>query len=141
MNRKVLTMNEVIQFLNENPVQYFATVGLDGKPKVRPFQFMLEQGGKLYFCTNNTKEVYKEMQNTPYVEIVTSSSTFAWMRLSGKVTFSNDLEIKKAIIEASPLVKSLYQTAENPIFEIFYLDEANAVIADFSGNPPKEYNL
>ena len=141
MNRKALTMNEVIQFLNENPVQYFATVGLDGRPKVRPFQFMLEQGGKLYFCTNNTKEVYKEMQNTPYVEIVTSSSTFAWMRLSGKVTFSNDLEIKKAIIEASPLVKSLYQTAENPIFEIFYLDEANAVIADFSGNPHKTYVL
>lgn len=141
MNRKALTMNEVIQFLNENPVQYFATVGLDGRPKVRPFQFMLEQGGKLYFCTNNTKEVYKEMQNTPYVEIVTSSSTFAWMRLSGKVTFSNDLEIKKVIIEASPLVKSLYQTAENPIFEIFYLDEANAVIADFSGNPPKTYVL
>ncbi|MBP3911798.1 MAG: pyridoxamine 5'-phosphate oxidase family protein [Niameybacter sp.] len=134
-------MNEVIQFLNENPVQYFATVGLDGRPKVRPFQFMLEQDGKLYFCTNNTKEVYKEMQNTPYVEIVTSSSTFAWMRLSGKVTFSNDLEIKKVIIEASPLVKSLYQTAENPIFEIFYLDEANAVIADFSGNPPKTYVL
>lgn len=141
MNRKALTMNEVIQFLNENPVQYFATVGLDGTPKVRPFQFMLEQDGKLYFCTNNTKEVYKEMQNTPYVEIVTSSSTFSWMRLSGKVTFSNDLEIKKAIIEASPLVKSLYQTAENPIFEIFYLDEANAVIADFSGNPPKTYVL
>ena len=141
MNRKALTMNEVIQFLNENPVQYFATVGLDGRPKVRPFQFMLEQDGKLYFCTNNTKEVYKEMQNTPYVEIVTSSSTFAWMRLSGKVTFSNDLEIKKAIIEASPFVKSLYQTAENPIFEIFYLDEANAVIADFSGNPPKTYVL
>lgn len=141
MNRKALTMNEVIQFLNENPVQYFATVGLDGRPKVRPFQFMLEQDGKLYFCTNNTKEVYKEMQNTPYVEIVTSSSTFAWMRLSGKVTFSNDLEIKKAIIEARPLVKSLYQTAENPIFEIFYLDEANAVIADFSGNPPKTYVL
>ena len=141
MNRKALTMNEVIQFLNENPVQYFATVGLDGRPKVRPFQFMLEQDGKLYFCTNNTKEVYKEMQNTPYVEIVTSSSTFAWMRLSGKVTFSNDLEIKKAIIEASPLVKSLDQTAENPIFEILYLDEANAVIADFSGNPPKTYVL
>lgn len=134
-------MNEVIQFLNENPVQYFATVGLDGRPKVRPFQFMLEQDGKPYFCTNNTKEVYKEIQTTPYVEIVTSSSTFAWMRLSGKVTFSNDLEIKKAIIEASPLVKSLYQTAENPTFEIFYLDEANAVIADFSGNPPKTYVL
>ncbi|QEH68010.1 pyridoxamine 5'-phosphate oxidase family protein [Cellulosilyticum sp. ST5] len=134
-------MDEVIQFLKENEVQYFATIGLDGRPKVRPFQFMLDQGGKLYFCTNNTKEVYKEMQDNPYVEIVTSSPKFAWLRLSGKVVFSPDLEIKKAILATSGLVKSIYQTAENPIFEIFYLDEAKATIADFSGNPPKTYEL
>lgn len=51
-------MNEVIEFLNENPVQYLATVDLDGKPRVRPFQFMLEEEGKLYFCTNNQKNVF-----------------------------------------------------------------------------------
>lgn len=27
-------MNEVIEFLKENPVQYFATVGLDNKAKL-----------------------------------------------------------------------------------------------------------
>lgn len=48
-------MNEVIRFLNENLVQCFATVGLDGKPKVRPFQYMHEHEGKLYFCTSNQK--------------------------------------------------------------------------------------
>lgn len=134
-------MNEVIKFLQENPVQYFATIGLDGKPKVRPFQFMIEKEGKLYFCTNNTKEVYKEICNNPYVEVVASTPTFAWMRLSGKVIFSNDLEIKREIIEASSLVQSIYQTAENPIFEIFYLEEAQAILADFSGNPPRNYSL
>lgn len=132
-------MKEVVQFLNDNTVQYFATVGLDGRPKARPFQFMLENKGKLYFCTSNMKEVYKELQNNPYVELVTSSPEFAWMRLSGKAVFSNDLEIKAAIIGTSSLVKSIYQTAENPVFEIFYLEEAEAVIADFSGNPPKVY--
>jgi len=134
-------MNEVIKFLNENPVQYFATMGLDGKPKVRPFQFMLEKDGKLYFCTNNGKDVFKQLEKCPYVEITTSSPTFAWIRLNGKVVFSKDLEIKKAILENSSLVKSLYQTAENPIFEIFYLEGAKAVIADFSGNPPEEFTL
>lgn len=132
-------MKEVVQFLKDNAVQYFATVGLDGRPKARPFQFMLEKEGRLYFCTSNEKEVYKELQNNPYIELVTSSPEFAWMRLSGKVTFSNDLETKATIIEAHPLVKSIYQTAENPIFEIFYLEEAQAVIADFSGNPPQVY--
>ncbi|MGN0564463.1 MAG: pyridoxamine 5'-phosphate oxidase, partial [Candidatus Heritagella sp.] len=30
-------MKRVIQFLQENPVQYLATVGRDGKAKCRPF--------------------------------------------------------------------------------------------------------
>lgn len=134
-------MNEVIEFLKENPVQYFATVGLDNKAKVRPFRFMIEDGGKLYFCTNNEKDVFKQIKNNPYVEVCVSNSKFQWMRLNGKVKFSNDMDIKKKVIESSPLVKSLYKTADNPIFEIFYLEDAKAIIADSSGNAPKEFNL
>lgn len=55
-------MSEVVQFLQQNPVQYIATVGVDGKARVRPFQFMLEKGGKLYFCTSNQKSVFAEMK-------------------------------------------------------------------------------
>lgn len=134
-------MNEVVNFLNENPVQYFSSIGIDGKPKVRPFQFMFEKNGKLYFCTNNQKDVYHEIKNNPYIEICTSSPSFAWIRLNGKVTFTNDLEVKKAIIDHSPLVKSLYQNAENPIFETFYLEDVKATLEDFSGNPPVKYIL
>lgn len=137
----MLNMNEVVKFLSENPVQYFATIGLDGKPKVRPFQFMIEQNGKLFFCTNNQKDVFVQIKANPYVEISASSPAFAWIRLNGKAIFSNDIEIKKTIIESSDLIKSIYQAAENPIFEIFYLEDAKAVIADFSGNPPVEYTL
>lgn len=135
------TLQEVVQFLKDNPVQYFATVGLDGKPKVRPFQFMLEEGGKLYFGTNNQKDVYAQMQKQPYVEVSATSPSYVWIRLSGKAVFSGDVAIKAKIIESSPLVKKIYQSAENPIFEIFYLEEAKAVFADFSGNPPREYML
>ena len=38
----------------------------------------------------------------------------------------------------NPIVKGQYETADNPIFEVFYLAEAKAVLADFSGNPPRE---
>ena len=134
-------MNEVVKFLKENPVQYFATVGKDNKAKVWPFQFILEDGGKLWFCTNNQKDVYEEMQANPYVQVCVSTPKFEWIRLSGKAVFKNDMDIKEKVIEASPLVKNLYESASNPIFEVFYLDEAKAVIADFSGNPPKEYSL
>ena len=37
------------------------------------------------------------------------------------------------------IVKGQYGESTNPIFEVFYLDNAHGVIADFSGNPPYEF--
>lgn len=133
-------MNDVIQFLRDNPVQYLATVGRDGKAKCRPFMFSMEKNGKLWFCTNNQKDVYRDMQKNPYVEISVSSPAYAWIRISGKAVFQNDMDVKAGCMK-NEIVKSQYQTADNPIFEVFYLDDAKAVLADFSGNPPKEYTL
>ncbi|AKN31233.1 pyridoxamine 5'-phosphate oxidase [Clostridium carboxidivorans P7] len=133
-------MNEVVKFLSENPVQYLATVGRDGKAKCRPFMFCFEKDGKLWFCTNNTKDVYKDMKENPYIEISVSSPSYAWIRLNGKVVFENNMSVKEGCMN-NPIVKGQYQTADNPIFEVFYLADAKAVIADFSGNPPAEYTL
>lgn len=137
---EVFTMNEVIKFLTENPVQFLATVGRDGKAKCRPFMFCLEQDGKLWFCTNSQKDVYKDMQANPEIEVSVSSPAFAWIRLSGKAVFENNMTVKEGCMN-NPIVKGQYQTAENPIFEVFYLANAKAVLADFSGNPPAEYVL
>ena len=134
-------MEIATDFLRKSQVQYLATIGIDGKPKVRPFQFMLEEGGKLYFCTSNEKKVYKEIKNQPYIEFCASGENFSWLRLNGKVVFSQDIDIKSKILDGNPIVKSIYKTPDNPIFEVFYLDEASATIADFSGEPPKTFNL
>ena len=58
---RFLIVNDIVDFLNNSRIQYLATIGLDGKPKVRPFQFMFEMDGKLWFCTSNQKEVFKEL--------------------------------------------------------------------------------
>jgi uncharacterized pyridoxamine 5'-phosphate oxidase family protein len=134
-------MNTIVDFLVQSQTQYLATVGLNGKPKVRPFQFMLEVKGRLYFCTSNRKAVFKEMQNNPYVELCASGENLSWLRLTGKVVFSDDLELKAKVMEASPLVKSMYQAPDDPAFEIFYLDDAVATITDLSGNPPQTFTL
>lgn len=133
-------MNEVVKFLEENPVQYLATIGRDGKAKCRPFMFCFEQGGKLWFCTNSTKDVYKDIKINPYIEISVSSPSYAWIRLNGKAIFENNMDVKEGCMN-NPIVKGQYQTADNPIFEVFYLEDAYAVKADFSGNPPKEYKF
>ena len=134
-------MNEVTEFLTKNQIQYLAAVGLDGKPKVRPFMFKLEDEGKLYFSTSNQNTVYKEMKANPNVELCALGENYSRIRLSGKVIFSDNMEIKAQIVESNELVKSIFKTPDNPILELFYLVDVTAVIADLSGNPPKTYAL
>ena len=134
-------MNDVINFLKENPIQYVATVGLDGNAKVRPLMFYLESNGKLFFCTNNQKPVYNELKENPNFELVVANSEFKWCRISGRAELVDDIDIKQKIIDSNELVKTLYQTPDNPIFEAFYIKDGKAVIRDFSGEPPKKYDL
>lgn len=128
-------MQEIVEFLAANPVQYLATVGLDGKAKCRPFMFLMEVDGKLWFGTNNRKAVYAEMQENPYVEVCTSTPDFRWIRIGGKAVFEDNSAVKEACMNI-PMLKEQYQTADNPIFEVFYLADGDAVIADMSGAAP-----
>lgn len=132
-------MKQVIEFLENSKLQYFSTIGLDKKPKVRPFQFMFEAEGKIWYCTGNQKAVYKELARNPYFEIC-ASFKMAWMRISGKATFVNNLDIKQRVLDESPLVRNIYKTADNPIFEVFYLDDASAAISEI-GKAPTIINL
>ncbi len=133
-------MNEVVQFLQANPVQYLATVGRDGKAKCRPFMFAGEMDGKLWFCTNNQKDVYKDMQENPHVQVSVASPDYAWIRLSGQAVFEDNQAAKEMCMQ-NPIVQGQYGDASNPIFVVFYLKDAHGVIADFTGNPPRSYDL
>ena len=69
-----------------------------------------------------------------------ASAEYAWIRLHGEAVFEDDKEVK-ALCMNNPIVKGQYETADNPIFVVFYLKNAEATIADFSGQPPKTYQL
>ena len=133
-------MSDVIEFLKGNSLIYLATSGLDGNAKVRPILFYFEEDEKPYFCTANTKPMFKELDANPNCEIVVATPEFAWLRIAGKVEFSDSLDLKQKVIDSNELVKALYETAENPTFEVFTVT-GKATIADFSGNPPKTYDL
>ena len=133
-------MSDVIKFLEENSLIYLATSGLDGNAKVRPILFYFEEDGKPYFCTANNKSMFKELDANPNCEMVVATPEFAWLRIAGKVEFTDSLNLKQKVIDSNELVKALYETADNPLFEVFTVT-GKATIADFSGNPPKSYEL
>jgi uncharacterized pyridoxamine 5'-phosphate oxidase family protein len=115
---------------------YFATV--EGKqPRVRAFGFGYYEEGKFWFCTNNTKKVYAQLQANPYAEIIfTKPDLSKFVRISGHVVFDTSLAAKTKVMEAMPAVKGLYQGPDNPIFEVFYLEKGEAVLEVFPPTAP-----
>lgn len=137
---EIKTMEDVLSFLKANKLGAFATIE-DGKPKVRPWSFMLEENSKIYFCTANNKDVFKQLQKTPFMEFSATSKDMVTVRLSGEVIFTDDMNIKTEILEDNPMVKGIYHSADNPVFEAFYIEHGEAIIFDFSGQPPKKLNF
>jgi Uncharacterized conserved protein len=102
------TIQEVLQFLNDCRIFYIATVGPDG-PKVWPFGFVMEVGGKLYFSTNSTKDVFKQLSADPRFEVsATMPDDMTRIRLKGKAVFDKGNAIReKALTGGSPLFNDL----------------------------------
>ncbi|MCM0757752.1 pyridoxamine 5'-phosphate oxidase family protein [Sporomusa sphaeroides DSM 2875] len=124
-------MREVLAFLQENSVFYLATMD-HVYPKVRPFGFVMEYEGKLYFSTSNQKHVYRQLKENPYFEISTASKTGEWLRLHGKAVFDTNRHTKQAALAAMPVLSKMY-SVDDPIFELFYAAEAEATFSDLQG--------
>ena len=122
-----LSLQDVANYLDNIGIQFLATIGLDSKPKVRPMQYMILDDGKLWFCTNSEKDVYKELQANPALELCgckleENEIQTPWIRFSAEADFEERQDIRDAIIEKSSIVNALYsKMRENPIFKVFYL--------------------
>jgi uncharacterized pyridoxamine 5'-phosphate oxidase family protein len=125
-------MNKVAQFIADSKTFYLATVEND-QPRVRPFGAIMEWEGKLYTCTNNKKEVYKQILANPKVEL-SSMDKGQWIRLSGKLITDSRREVREAMLAAYPSLHGMYNL-EDGIFEVLYFEDATATIYSFKGEP------
>jgi uncharacterized pyridoxamine 5'-phosphate oxidase family protein len=124
-------MEEIIQFLQKAQVFYLATAQGD-QPRVRPMGFVMSYEGTLSFCTNNKKDMFKQIQANPKIEVCASTPEGKWLRICGTVAFNPDRAAKEQALEIMPYLKSMY-SADDGIFEIFHFEKAIAVFSDMQG--------
>lgn len=125
-------MLDYAMILQKFPTGVLATQ--DGaKVKTRYFQFLFCDGKKVYFCTANNKPVFKQLQANPYVSFCTTTKDFnPVMSINGKAVFVNDLALKNRALDENPNIKGIYQSADNPIFELFYIETEEIETFDFA---------
>ena len=133
-------MNEIIDFLKKCETFFISTVDENNQPRVRPFGFIMEWEGKPAFSTGTFKKVYNQLQSNPGIEICAYiAESMQWMRISGKVKFTDDLAAKRKILETMPFLKDMYKSEDNPMLACFYIDEGEAAFYSFNSmNEPEK---
>ena len=125
-------MKEVFEFLKECKTFYLATVE-GNQPRVRPFGAVNIFEDKLYIQTGKSKNVSKQMQINPNVEICAFRDG-TWLRLEGKVTRDDRVQAKESMLDANPTLKNMY-SADDDNTEVLYFEKAKATFYSFTEKP------
>lgn len=126
-------MNNIINELKKVKIFYIATIG-DNKPKVRPFSSICEYDNHAYICTSNQKEIYKQLQENPYIELSGMYDGGTWLRVSAKAVIYNRVEVQQAMLNDPTGPSQLYKVNDGR-FVCFRLDEMKAFKYNFYAAP------
>ena len=126
-------IQNVLDFLREHKDVAFATC--DGNlPRVRVFQIMKQEGTTLWFATSAKKDVYKELQRNPNVELLSWAENVS-VRCVGKVVFDVEDEIKRWVYDNNPVLSRLYDSYDK--LDYFRMDITAMDYYDLSPTPPE----
>ena len=125
-------MKEVYEFLKKCDTYYLATVEGD-QPRVRPFGTIDLFENKLYIQTGKVKNVSKQIEINPKVEICGMMDD-TWIRIEALAVEDDRVSAREHMLDAYPTLKRMY-SADDGNTVVFCLQNATATIASFTGEP------
>ena len=140
-----MDIQDCIKFATENPVCYVATMDGD-QPRVRGFLLWYADESGFYFITLSPKEVSKQLQQNPKVEVCFYNNPAELMgakqmRLTGEIEFLNTEEMLKKAYEARSFLDAIVGQSVEPLVRPFrvYTGEAHFwTLAGFLKEPELE---
>lgn len=112
---------KVIEFLKNAKVFYSATVDRD-QPHVRPLGFVMEYNGELAFYSDKRKNIYKQLQVNPKMEICAIDEKMNTLRIECSAKFITTEDSQKAAIESFPMLSKMGYSVGDGVFEIYTIE-------------------
>ena len=125
-------MQRVLDFLKKTGVYFLASVDGD-RPEVRPFGTAEIIEGRLYIQTGHVKPVARQIAANPKVAICAYDGE-KWLRITATLVEDPRVEIKKAMLDAYPTLRSMYDENDGNT-AVYYLKDAKATISSFTAAP------
>lgn len=117
-------LQEIMRFLESNRIQIFST-SVDNVPHSRPIGSAMLCNGRIWYCMNNDKPMFRELCDNARVCICACASDFSWIRIYARVVFSDDKLIKNMYMQRP---NSSFKSVDDARFSVFYLSEIRAEI-------------
>lgn len=118
-------VEKVSDFLDKAKTFYFLTTDGD-QPKGRPFGFHLLDGGRLYFGCGTFKNVFKQLEKNPKVEVLAVNGG-EFLRYDGVVKIVEDESLLEKVRKELPQIMALYDK-NGWKMGLFYLEKGHAEI-------------
>lgn len=127
-----MSLKEYADFANENKTCYLATVEGD-QPRVRCLNMWFADETGFYFQAQTVKAMCRQLEKNPNIEVYYSTKDFSKaMRVSGKVKFIDDPELRAKCIQERPFVKNFgIIEPDNPLLAVFQLYTGEAYFWTF----------
>lgn len=129
-------LRTVLDYLTSIPAWYLATCEGD-QPHVRPFSFAALEGGRLWFCTATTKDVYREIEANPKFELTAWKPGSGWIILRGRADLDGGGvgdDVRRAGYRHLTALGECYSGPDAPELAFFSMTDAQAWICDIDGS-------
>jgi len=133
-----MTKEEIISFLNSNPVCYLATAQ-GNLPHVRAMGMYKADERGILLQTGSIKGMYKEIAQNPKIELCFNGGEKI-VRISGTAEFLEDQSLKEEILKARPFLKPLVDAQGYDVIKVFRVANAVASVWTMAKNlEPMEF--
>ena len=125
-----MDFQDYAKFATENPVCYVATMDGD-QPRVRGFLLWYADESGFYFITMSSKEVSKQLQKNPKVEVCFYNNPAELMgakqmRVTGEIEFLEDEETLDKAYETRSFLDELLGESGRPVTQVFRISTGEA---------------
>lgn len=131
------TMQEIIEFANQNPVTWLATSSGD-QPHLRAMAMWFADASGFYFHTGTQKRLSQQLKSNPKVELgfikPGQMGAMQMVRITGQIEQINDAVLEKKLFEDRPWLHDVFRAFPDGKIFIFRIAHGEAQYWDMSLN-------
>jgi len=117
------------RILTSSDVAFLATCD-DDQPRVRPVNVALREGFTLWIASYAFWGKVTQLQHNAKVEVCVMESTGAHVRIVGQGLIREDMEDKRRIYEAFPLMRHYFPSVTDPQYTLIEIVPASVTVKD-----------